>query len=97
MENIFLVISVLVNLVFILYARWLINIIKTKEEDVTNLSEVIAEYVGHVKGVHEMEMFYGDQTLKSLIDHGKNMIDKIENFDYLILEREDDAEEVKEG
>ena len=81
---------------FILYARWLINIIKTKEEDVTDLSEVIAEYVGHVKSVHEMEMFYGDQTLKSLIDHGKNMIDKIEDFDYLILERED-AEEGEEG
>ena len=95
-ENIFLAVSVLANLVFILYARWLINIIKTKEEDVTDLSEVIAEYVGHVKSVHEMEMFYGDQTLKSLIDHGKNMIDKIEDFDYLILERED-AEEGEEG
>lgn len=84
-ETVLLITSIVINVLFVFYARWLINIIKTKEEDVTELSIVISEYVAHVKGVHEMEMFYGDQTLGQLITHGSDLIEKIEDFDYLLL------------
>ena len=69
--------------------RWLrIKILKVKEDDVNELADKIAEYVGHVKSIHEMEMFYGDQTLKNLIDHGTSLIKKIEDFDFLLGEEE---------
>ena len=84
----FLVLSVLANVVFVLYSRWLIKILKAKEDDVNELADKIAEYVGHVKSIHEMEMFYGDQTLKNLIDHGTSLIKKIEDFDFLLGEEE---------
>ena len=47
----------------------------------------MAEYVGHVKAVHEMELFYGDQTLQGLIEHGTKMIEKIEQFDFIVSEQ----------
>ena len=94
-EIILLAISIVVNIGLVFYARWLIKILQTKEEETNNISEVLAEYVAHVKSVHEMEMFYGDQTLMSLIDHGKNLINKIEDFDYILYERED--EEIEDG
>ena len=84
----FLVLSVLANVMFVLYSRWLIKILKVKEDDVNELADKIAEYVGHVKSIHEMEMFYGDQTLKNLIDHGTSLIKKIEDFDFLLGEEE---------
>ena len=89
MEMTLIIVSVLVNILLLIYARWLIKILKVKEEEVTDLSNTISEYVSHVKGVHEMEMFYGDNTLKTLIEHGKNMIEKIENFEYVLYERDD--------
>ena len=94
-EIILLAISVVINIGLVFYARWLIKILQTKEEETNNISEVLAEYVAHVKSVHEMEMFYGDQTLMSLIDHGKNLVNKIEDFDYILYERED--EEIEDG
>ena len=93
MIELFLVMSVIVNIVFIMYSRWLIKILKTREEDVNELADDVAKDVGHIKGVHEMEMFYGDQTLQSLIEHGTQMIEKIESFDFLLVQDQDPGEE----
>ena len=84
MIELLLIISFIVNTIFVFYSRWLIGILKAREDDINVLADNIAEYVGHVKAVHEMEMFYGDQTLKGLIDHGTQMVEKIEGFDFLI-------------
>jgi len=85
-ETTLLVFSVVVNVFLLLYSRWLINIVRVKEEEAESLSMIINEYVGHVKSVHEMEMFYGDQTLQSLITHGTALIDKVQEFDYIVLQ-----------
>ena len=74
---------------FVFYSRWLIGILRNREEDVNELADVVYEYVAHVKSVHEMEMFYGDQTLQGLITHGSKMVEKIEGFDFLDLEGPD--------
>ena len=37
-------------------------------------------------------MFYGDETLKSLISHGSGLIEKIKEFDYIILEDPEEPE-----
>ena len=92
MIELFLVISVIVNIVFIIYSRWLIKILKAREEDVNDIADNIAEYIGHVKAVHEMEMFYGDQTLQGLINHGTDLVSKIEDFDFLLQETMEEEE-----
>ena len=91
LELTLLTISLAVNVALLLYARWLIKILQAKEEESTAISETIAEYVSHVKSVHDMEMFYGDQTLTSLMEHGKELVLKIEDLDYILYEREEEA------
>ncbi len=91
-ETIIMAASLSINFGLILYARWLIKILQVKEEEATNISEIVAEYVSHVKSVHEMEMFYGDNTLNSLIEHGTSLVEKVENLEYILYEREE-AEE----
>tara|TARA_B100001094_G_C18095347_1_gene752713 strand:+ start:950 stop:1255 length:306 start_codon:yes stop_codon:yes gene_type:complete len=92
-----LILSILINLVFLFYSRWLIQIVKAKEDDMESLSSIINQYVGHVKSIHDMEMFYGDQTLSALIEHGKAIVSTIEEFDFLLLEEitEPSEEELK--
>ncbi len=92
MIEVFLIFSVLANIIFVFYCRWLIKILKTREEDVDDIADNIAEYVGHVKAVHEMEMFYGDQTLQGLISHGTDLVSKIEDFDFLLRETLEEEE-----
>ena len=92
MIEVFLILSVVVNVIFVLYSRWLISILKAREEDVNNLADEVADYVSHVKSIHEMEMFYGDKTLQRLIDHGSSMVEKIENFDFLLTDTEIEKE-----
>ena len=92
MIELFLGISVFINVIFVFYSRWLIGILKAREEDVNVLADNIAEYVNHVKSVHEMEVFYGDQTLRSLIEHGTDVVNRIEQFDFLLKEEEQQNE-----
>lgn len=89
----FLIISVIAVVVLLFYARWLIKIIKTKEEEVDSLAVVVSDYIAHVKEVHEMEMFYGDPSLQKLIDHGNSLVQRIEDFDYLVLEQQEEEEQ----
>ena len=98
MIELFLGVSICLNIMFVFYSRWLINILKNREEDVNQLADVVYEYVEHVKSVHEMEMFYGDQTLQGLISHGTKMVEKVEGFDFLDLREPDPRfEEYEDG
>ena len=40
-----LILSILINLVFLFYSRWLIQIVKAKEDDMESLSSIINQYV----------------------------------------------------
>lgn len=85
MLELILVLSIAINLISFFYAKWLLKMIKATEEDITGVAELISQYVSHVNGVHEMEMFYGDPTLGALISHGKELVEKIDTLDYIIL------------
>jgi hypothetical protein len=76
-------ISFTANVFALLYVRWLLRAFKTMNEDVSSLSILVSQYVEHVSSIHEMEMFYGDTTLKSLIDHGSQLIEVIADIDLL--------------
>ena len=78
------IISSVVNVVFLLYARWLLKNIVIINEDVEAVSLMINDFSEHIKGVHELEMFYGDETLASLMRHSKELSEKLENIDLLL-------------
>ncbi len=86
--------SLFLNIVFLFYVRWLIKSLNVINEDVVRLSSMLEDYAEHVSSIYEMEMFYGDQTLKNLLDHGNNLVDTINSLDLLINKEEEiNAEE----
>ncbi len=89
----FFVISFLVNIFLLLYARWLIKSYSILTQDIYAVNEMILNFSEHVKAVNELEMFYGDETLASLINHSKELMDKIEGLDLLTEDEEIDKEE----
>ena len=63
-------------------------------EGIETLKESMEVYIIHVNAVHDMEMFYGDETLRELIRHGKALVEtfeeyKIDYFPILELEMEE--------
>lgn len=98
MVEIILSISIFVNIVSFLYIRWLLRGYNTLVEDIESINEMILEFTLHVKSIYELEMFYGDQTLSSLMEHGKQILDRLENLDLLEEEYDnDDQAEAEEA
>ena len=82
--------SFYLNLFLLVYIRWLLNGLENLNQQLIQVSNSIVQYIGHVTSVHEMEMFYGDTTLKSLIEHGNQLIESLESVDILLTEEIDD-------
>ena len=91
--EILLSISVIINIVMVLYVRWVLNNYKEVVLGLENIGNLIAEYVIHLKSVYELEMFYGDDTLSSLLEHGKQIVEKLEDIELLGENDEDNDEQ----
>lgn len=92
------ILSSATNILFLLYVRWLLKSIVAMNEDVTSVSILIGDFALHLKSIHELEMFYGDETLGALMKHSKELGEKLQDLD-LILSPSDEEVEIleKEG
>ena len=66
-----------------MYARMAIVRLLAFSEELGDLQQMINAFANHVKGVYELEMFYGDETLKSLMDHAVSFREQIDTFEYI--------------
>lgn len=90
------ILSFSINILAIFYLRWLLLSLKTMGEDLGALTDSVAQFASHLKGVYELEMFYGDETLKSLFSHATELVEELEKVDFL-LEPEDEEEDELES
>ena len=80
-------ISLLINIFLIWYA---FNSIKQINHDQIKINDLIGEleelqdmigvYVGHLHSVGELEMFYGDETLRELMRHGQTVVEAFTEY-----------------
>lgn len=70
----FLLISVSANGLLIWYSIRATKQLLLVSENVSELHQRLEEFDGHIKFVYELEMFYGDETLKNLIRHSKDLL-----------------------
>ena len=73
----FLFLSVLIIVGLIWYIRQLLSRLNSIDEDFLNLYYSLDSFGDHVESIHELEMFYGDATLQSLINHTLELSNKI--------------------
>jgi len=66
-------------------------------EDFSNILQDMEEFENHIKQLYEMEMFYGDETLKGMIVHLGELINEMdfyrEKYFFEEEENDDQAEE----
>lgn len=82
--------SAVLNLFSLFYVRWLLSSLAVINTDIENVTVLIQDFSTHLLQINEMEMFYGDETLKSLIDHSATLIETLENIELLLNENEEE-------
>lgn len=94
MIEIFLGLSIAVNVFGIFYVRWLLSTLKNLGEQLEEISGDIVGYSEHVNSLHELEMFYGDQTLQSLMEHSRDLAARLSDVDFVLNNTEIEEEEI---
>jgi len=62
-------VSIAVNVILIRLASWQSKDLTIISDNVGDLVEIVESYRTHLKKVYELDSFYGDETLKGLMEH----------------------------
>ena len=97
----FLYLSVVINLFLIWYIYRCIEKLNDVQDDFFSVLEGVEAFSDHLENVHELEMFYGDETLQGLIIHSKELINGIidiqeKYYDVEVTSEEEDGEQAEE-
>jgi hypothetical protein len=84
--------SSLTNFFLIWYIWRSIQKINYYEVEMSEMIESIKNFTNHLSTVHEMEMFYGDETLQYLLQHAKDLTKVFDQYE-LDVTREPEPEE----
>tara|TARA_Y100001937_G_scaffold96223_1_gene130769 strand:- start:887 stop:1177 length:291 start_codon:yes stop_codon:yes gene_type:complete len=93
MTQLFLTLSVILNIVFIWYIIQLLKRFLTFQEELDSFSETLEEYKDHIDIVHGLERFYGDETLGNLLRHSKALVEECQSFQRVLKQEEEDYAE----
>ena len=90
-----LTVSVILNIGLFVYTRAVVVRLLSIAEELWDLQQMTDSFAEHINQVYELEMFYGDQTLESLLNHAISFNEQLETFEhiYTLMEEEvDDTE-----
>ena len=91
-----LVVSVSINVLMFWYIRKMLTKLLYVSDSIGSLLVSAKNFSTHLDGLHAMEMYYGDQTLGALIDHSKQVIEDIRDFEDIYTLTNEDLEEDEE-
>jgi len=91
-----LVISVSINALLIWYIRKMLQKLLYVSDSIGSLLVSAKNFSDHLGGLHDMEMYYGDETLGSLISHSKQVIEDIKEFEDIYVLTNEGLEEDEE-
>ena len=93
-----LVASLLLNVFFVWYFRNLVSRLRFVSENLGVLVEETISFRDHLESIHELEMFYGDETLSNLIRHVGDYSETLSDFEeiYTLLDEDEEEENLEE-
>jgi len=92
---IILSISILFNVFLLVYLRYLIPQLYFVSQNINSLVRAVVQFRDHLQAVHELERFYGDETLRSLLRHSNGLVEVLDDFEdiYMLADDEEDKED----
>ena len=82
--------SLSLNVVLVWYIIKLLTKLFFIQENMEGLISLNQNFGDHLKELNELEMYYGDESLKHLIQHSKQLVEDLKSFEdiYTLLEDE---------
>ena len=93
----FLFVSIMLNIILVAYIVYSISEKTRLEDDLGSLYDSMEKFANHVEEVHSLEMYYGDQNLQNLIDHSKDIVNEMIDFQILYTDAEVEVESNTDG
>ena len=91
-----LLISLGCNLLAAVYIRDILGRLGWLTQNLTNLTQLIRGFQNHIRSVHELEKFYGDEDLKLVVQHTTDLIEVMDDYLEVGLDSELIEEELTE-
>mgnify|MGYP003627077565 FL=1 len=79
-----LALSIIANLGLFIYARAAIVRLISVSDELADLQIMVNSFAHHLQSVYELDSFYGDETLRGLLDHAISFNEQMETFEYVI-------------
>ena len=76
-----LTISLVLNVGLMTYVRSVLARLLFVSEELGDLQDMVNNFSIHLSEVYNLEMFYGDQTLESLMQHAVSFNEQLETFE----------------
>ena len=75
--------SLILNVGLVIYMRGTVVRLLSISEELGDLQEMINSFAQHLQGVYELQTFYGDETLHSLLEHAVSFNEHLDTFEYI--------------
>jgi len=92
-----LLLSLALNVLLIRYSRKIVSDLSSQGQQIEELLTDLKMYHQHVETVYNLQTFYGDETLKALLTHSREVSDRVSNFTTLFSVLEEMEEQEEEG
>ena len=94
--SIVLLMSLGCNILAAVYIRDILGRLGWLTQNLANLTQLIRGFQTHIRSVHELEKFYGDQDMKLLVQHTSDLIEVMDDYLEVGLDSELIEEELTE-
>ena len=84
------------SIVMVWYVRKVLLKLYMLQEVHNTAFERIDSFKEHIEKIHELEMFYGDETLQGMIQHSKELSEYLEGLSNSVMFSYEDEEEIEE-
>mgnify|MGYP003627053835 FL=1 len=91
--SVMLLLSVAINIGLFVYAKTVLMRLLNIADELYDLQQMTDNFAKHLNEVYELETFYGDQTLHSLLEHAVSFNEHIETFEHIYHLIEEEIEQ----
>ena len=92
---IILVVSIALNILLLWYLKNILEKLMFVSDNIGGLVDSVNIFGEHAKSIYELDRYYGDETLESLIAHLKDLHEDVKEFEqiYSLTDQEGAEEE----
>ena len=92
----FLILSVFINALLLWYIKKMLASLLSVSDNMGDLIEDLVSFQNHLQSLYEMEMYYGEPSIKQLIVHSREIIGHIKEFNGVYNLTQDRMDEIDE-